>query len=357
MDKKMTKNKGACILLCLILLAVFSVSAFSQENPLGQANKQEVTIPINIALVPALSINGKNSDLTTNYFSLSVLMARSNKLYGAGFGGIQQTKSKMMGIQMGLVSIASGTSVGLQNSIVNYQEGEMTGAQYGLVNISKNLKGVSLGLVNLMEGDNTCPIGLINNFKDGHGNFETWYEGRTKFLNFAFRNEGKLFYYIWTVGGTVPFAFETDDDGSFSILMGPGRTYNVSKSVFFTTDALFGWQLSTDYINFTAYKDSNSINRDTTIYNCRDNVRGLILKFRVGMNFKIAEHLALEVGLIYGQLFSVATPEKAARENGGLDDLDLKREGKLISAKSNIFPNLGNNGNASWFDYFIGLKF
>ncbi|MBL8026251.1 MAG: hypothetical protein JNL74_07560 [Fibrobacteres bacterium] len=301
---------------------------------------EDVTLPINVSLIPSLSVNGKNSDSAKNFFNYSVLYSRSNKLHGLGLGLIQRTTSEMIGLQSGLLNIASGS---------------MYGAQVGLLNIAKNGGGLSVGLVNVV-GENIIPIGLINSFRNGNTNVDLWYEARTSNINLSLRKGVKSVYYLWNIAS----APSSPEGPGFSYLMGPGKSIRINEKISLSQDLLFGcgyYRIRAEIVD-TSYNirtkiDGEPIDTFAVHITPTDQFFTLLFKTRTNFNWQIAKYLGLELGLSFNKSIVVVNHKPDAEifgYNGGKTNREYL---KLISS---VLPNVESPGTAFWLDYHVGIK-
>lgn len=297
---------------------------------------EDVTLPINVSLIPSLSVNGKNSDSAKNFFNYSVLYSRSNKLHGLGLGLIQKTTSEMIGLQSGLLNIASGS---------------MYGAQVGLLNIAKNGGGLSVGLVNVV-GENTIPIGLINSFKNGNTNIDLWYEVTTSNINLSLRKGAKSIYYLWNISSSSNI-----DDG-LSYLMGPGKSFKINDAFSLSQDFLFGCgyiTIAADLID-TAYNNANRAHEVPFDVNSpiksADEFFELLFKTRTNFRWQILKSFGVELGISLSKSVNVVNHKPEA----DVFSYNSEKPGRILSLSSNLLPNVDEKGSAFWLDYHIGIK-
>ncbi len=234
------------------------------------------TVPVNVSLLPYLSINHGREDVT-NHFALNVLAGYGDRLRGfeAGIGanirgsrvvgvqtaiGANVTRGYVTGLQMamgynqsellegGQLSLganvathyAKGAQVagvfnyaesgnGLQAAAVNISTEHYSGAQIGLINIGGDVRGLQLGLVNYAD-QSSVPIGLLNIIRKGlhHVSLTT---SDLNALNLGLRLGGRYFYTLVTAGMQPQFR-----PVQWSMGLGMGGHIPISERTFIAID-------------------------------------------------------------------------------------------------------------------------
>jgi len=193
-------------LLVLLLAVVVSAMVIAEDRP--------VVVPVNLSLVPVISIGQPVGYKTVNNVQLNVGAGYADVLRGAALGvvsiigedavGVQAGVTNwvwrdLTGVQAGVVNTVFGTADGAQAGVINYAR-SASFAQAGVVNISKSAKGVQLGVVNFSEENEGIPIGLVNVvLRNGQTHAQSWYD-ETGLMNLALIHGTKTFYNIYTVG-------------------------------------------------------------------------------------------------------------------------------------------------------------
>ena len=216
--------RNALVVLSLVSLA--TAAAAQEARPLpapgdAPASPELVEVPVDLSLVPPISLNGDRHAL--NHLSLGLGAARSGRLEGAAFAPVHWTDGGMDGLQAtwaaaiaggtvrgvqagavtvapevlglqashlvtlakggvagvqasGITAIATGDVSGVQASAVfNWAErvdglqtstvnwaGAATGLQYAVVNIGWAVEGAQVGLVNIADEVDGAQVGLFN---------------------------------------------------------------------------------------------------------------------------------------------------------------------------------------------------
>lgn len=202
-------------------------------------------VPVDVALVTPLSVNGAVGGRITNALSFGVLANHMTHLYGLSLsagGSIIQERLRGMqlsalfgtssdavglqasgvvshnngdfigtqlsavvasnsghfsGFQTGIVARNAGALAGLQLGLLNIGE-DVDGLQLGLVNIARRVRGVQLGLVNVAQ-DVTVPVGLVNVVERGQFHVALWLSDSTV-ANVAVKAGSKHIYGLAVLG-------------------------------------------------------------------------------------------------------------------------------------------------------------
>jgi hypothetical protein len=194
------------LLLVLLFAVMVSTTVIAEDS--------YVVVPVNLSLVPVLSLGQPAGHKTVNNVQLNVVAGYADVLRGAALGvvsiigedavGVQAGVANwvggdLTGVQAGVVNTAFGTADGAQAGVLNYAK-NTSFAQAGVVNISKKARGVQLGVINIAKENEGIPIGLISIVgKGGQTHAQSWYD-EMGLMNVALIHGTKTVYNIYTVG-------------------------------------------------------------------------------------------------------------------------------------------------------------
>jgi Caspase domain len=216
----------------------------------GTAAPDVPLVPVNVALVPMLSVNQYVGGSPRNYFSLNLLASSGGSLHGVAFGvadrqqgdlrglsaqavgsaiggslyGLQfsgvgnlvagdvrggqiaggvNVSERMHGVQMAGAANVARHAIGGQLSVVNVG-GNVRGVQIGVVNIADEVAGAQIGVLNLAKSMRGAPIGLLSFIQDGQFHVELW-ASDTHPVNLGVRFGSKHFYMFLMQGAEMEF--------------------------------------------------------------------------------------------------------------------------------------------------------
>ena len=207
------------LLLSILLAVILSTPVFAEE--------EYAVVPINISLIPAVSINGPAGYKTINYVQLNVVAGYADMLKGTALGvvsiigedaygmqagvanwvnrdlvGVQSgvanwVSRDLTGLQAGVANVVLGKAVGLQAGVVNYAT-NLRFAQAGVVNVTGTARGIQLGVVNVAVENEGIPLGLVSIvLKGGQTHAQTWYD-EMGLINLALIHGTRTVYNIYT---------------------------------------------------------------------------------------------------------------------------------------------------------------
>jgi hypothetical protein len=204
-NKERTMNKRG-LLLVLLFAVVVSTTVIAEDS--------YVVVPVNLSLVPVISLGQPAGYKTVNNVQLNIVAGYADVLRGAALGvvsiigedavGVQAgvanwVSRDLTGVQAGVVNTVFGTADGPQAGVLNYAK-STSFAQAGVVNISKSARGVQLGVVNVAEENEGIPIGLVSVvLRNGQTHVQSWYD-EMGLMNLALIHGTKTVYNIYTVG-------------------------------------------------------------------------------------------------------------------------------------------------------------
>jgi hypothetical protein len=259
--------KKSIILYGLLLIAL----AFSEPNP-----QTETIKPVNVGIIPLLSINGANSFNTTNNFTFNLLYGSSRNLRGYAYGLIgHNVYNKTVGfLNGGLFTYSKEELIGFQSTSLLNIANNLKGVQMALVNITDTVRGVQIGLVNIAKDIKGPPIGLINVIKNGRIRAELWYE--MSMINTSFQFGSNYFHSLLFIG----FG---DNPGVQYNGGGYGFKLPLPKKTFIQGDFIIGAYMS----------DADFLEDDGTI---ETGVTGRLIKHRFGFGYQFMKYLAAKLG-------------------------------------------------------------
>ncbi len=193
------------LLISILLAVILSTSVFAEE--------EYAVVPINVSLIPAVSIKGPARYKTINYVQLNVVAGYADMLKGIALGVVNIIGEDVYGVQAGVANWVSRDLTGLQAGVVNVVLGEASGlqagvvnyatnprfAQAGVVNVTGTARGIQLGVVNVAVENEGIPIGLVSVvLKGGQTHAQAWYD-EMGLINLALIHGTKTVYNIYTV--------------------------------------------------------------------------------------------------------------------------------------------------------------
>jgi hypothetical protein len=163
---------GPAALICLIALSPrsFAGPASSSSAPAPAGTRAEkkappprcVIAPVDLAIVPRISLNARRRPCARNYLGLALVYGRADELRGVQLAlGANAVERSMVGAQFAFgVNAAGGNATGLQHALlVNAAGASFAGFQLaGLINAAgQDLRGVQFsGLINAAGRDATA---------------------------------------------------------------------------------------------------------------------------------------------------------------------------------------------------------
>jgi hypothetical protein len=194
------------LLPALLFAALASAAAIAEDS--------YVVVPVNLSLLPALSLGRPDGRSTVNIVQLNVVAGYADLLKGAAFGVVSIVREDAVGLQAGVANWVGRDLTGIQAGVVNTVFGKADGvqagvlnyarstslAQAGVVNVSKNARGVQLGVINVAGENEGLPIGLVSIVrKNGQTHAQAWYD-EMGLMNIALIHGTRTFYNIYTAG-------------------------------------------------------------------------------------------------------------------------------------------------------------
>ena len=207
------------LLFSILLAVILSAPVFAEE--------EYAVVPINISLIPAVSIKGPAGYKTINYVQLNVVAGYADMLKGTALGVVSIIGEDVYGVQAGVANWVSRDLVGVQASVANWISQDLTGlqagvvngvlgeasgvqagvvnyatnagfAQAGVVNVTGTARGIQLGVVNVAVENEGIPIGLVSVvLKGGQTHAQAWYD-EMGLINLALIHGTKTVYNIYT---------------------------------------------------------------------------------------------------------------------------------------------------------------
>lgn len=165
-----------------LLLALLAPSARADELPAAPsaplalaapaaADVAERVVPVDLSLVPQLSLNGEGPVL--NHLSLGLAVARSTTLRGAALAPVHMAERDVAGVQLTWAAGTAGGRVrGAQLTTIANVAGDLDGAQLAqVVNVARRAaRGVQLGgALNWAGSLRGVQAGVVNVARDAAG--------------------------------------------------------------------------------------------------------------------------------------------------------------------------------------------
>lgn len=205
------------------------------------------------SLTSSLSFPSNSKSINTT-FSLGILNAEYNDLYGFGVAFLyQESFGDIYGLQVSLVNFANniqyGSQVGVYNKIINGNLAGQIGAvnraytidgtqigyvnlancvygtQIGFVNVVSNIKGPQVGLVDVADSVKGVQIGFVNTTSDVTGL-------QLGLVNYAENEEGTSIGLISFVkNGTfrISTTYSSQNEPSIQTELGGKKVYNIIR--------------------------------------------------------------------------------------------------------------------------------
>jgi hypothetical protein len=207
------------LLLSIALTVILSAPLVAED--------EYYVVPVNVSLIPAVSIKGPGGYKTINYVQLNVVAGYADRLKGTALGVVSIIGEDVSGLQAGVANWVSRDLVGAQAGVVGWVSRDLTGlqagvvdmvlgeakglqagvvnyaavarfAQAGVVNVAGTASGLQLGIVNVAHENEGVPIGLVSLvLRGGQTHAQTWYD-EMGLINLALIHGTKTVYNIYT---------------------------------------------------------------------------------------------------------------------------------------------------------------
>jgi Caspase domain len=217
----------------------------------GDSPRDAPFVPVNLSLVPPLSVNQLSRGSPRNHFSLNLLASSGGSLEGVALGIADRQRGDLRGLSAQGVGSAVGGSVyglqvsgvgnlvggtvrglqvagvvnaaselirgvqasgavnvagevsGAQISVVNVG-GKIRGTQIGVVNVADEVSGAQIGVLNLARSVSGVPFGLVSIVQDGQFHVDLW-ASDTHPVNLGVRFGSRRFYTFIAQGAELGF--------------------------------------------------------------------------------------------------------------------------------------------------------
>lgn len=266
-------------------------------------------------------VSNNNKGIVNGVQISGVLNTNLRKMTGLQLSGIANIQmAKIAGCQLsGIYGTASDVKGVQLSGIMSHVTHDVSGVQISsLLNKTGKLNGLQLGIVNIADSiENGFQVGLFNIVKNGYRAFE-FTKDETYYCNFRYKTGGKRFYSILNAG------IGKDKVG---VGYGAGYIQPVYKRLSVNMDAVYSALLAT---------------------NSSDIYQGKIMSLRLGINYRIQEHLTLTSGFSFNQYDPYKKNEKSCSAGQIL----------FTGNSSNIISKaFQNNRKTMWLGCFFGVRF
>src|SRR5512147_590295 len=127
--------------LVLLLAVVVSTTVIAEDSYVG--------IPVNLSLVPVISLGQPAGYKTVNNVQLNVVAGYADVLKGTALGVISIIGEDAVGVQAGVANWVGRDLTGIQAGVVNTVFGTADGAQAGVFNYAKTTSFTQAGVLNI----------------------------------------------------------------------------------------------------------------------------------------------------------------------------------------------------------------
>jgi len=275
----------------------------------------------NIEGLQLAGVSNSNKGIINGAQVSGVLNTNLHEMTGLQLAGVANIQTgKITGCQLsGVYGIASDVKGVQLSGVMSHTTHNVSGVQISsILNKAKKLNGLQFGIVNIADSiENGVQIGLFNIVKNGYHAFE-FTKDETYYCNFMYKTGGKRLYSILNAG------INKDKVG---VGYGIGYIQPIYKTLSVNLDAIYSALLAT---------------------NSSDTYQGMIMNFRLGINYRIQKHLTLTSGLSLNQY----DPDKKNGRSGSAGKISFT--GNSSKTISQAFQN---NKKAMWIGWFFGVRF
>lgn len=261
--------------------------------------------PVDVGILPALSISAAGGEETRTNFALGLVMAGNDRvdglslatavsgvdhtLRGAQIAGAVSYASIARGVQLaGGVNVATKQLTGVQIAPVNYAD-QAAGVQVGTVNVGGDVSGLQIGVVNLSRTMRGPSLGLINYSTEGGILKPTFFSSDVSLAATGLR--------VGTSWGVYSlFAISTGmawNTGAWAGGIGLGKRLDVSADWYVDVDDLVWW----------AFPDKEKVDSDR---------QSFINSVRLLAGYRVADLFAVHAGPTFNVLVKRADGAKLA---------------------------------------------